>query len=297
MTVLELPPELWIRIYGILAVLSDSYSELATYLLICKFSYSSLYPRLFETLHPTISSKHSFRDWIQAHRQTLAYAAKRIEFTWHIDSDLIVSILETCPNLERVACWNHSNLFENLEIARALASLPHLRFLQINVMQLSFLFNIRKESSASFLQLDTLCLHIWNEDGVQALKSIDFLLFKSLIRLGLNTEDNAEDAVSALLTLSLPLSIKTIVIFENRNKWTTIPSSIDDHRIVYFKQTVFDGSVILSASSSIRERQKYISKEYPWDDWGEITSSKGQCMWLWADEALDEGKTIFSRSF
>ncbi|KAH8800559.1 hypothetical protein DL96DRAFT_1823895 [Flagelloscypha sp. PMI_526] len=299
MTSLELPPELWIRIYSILATLSDSYKELTTYLLICKIAHSSLYSRLFETLRPLISPKYNFREWIENHRQTLTYAAKRVEFQWEADSDLIVSTLETCPYLERVAFWMDHAYFEDLKIARALDLVHHLRFLQVNVVQLSFLFKHRTDSSASFLQIDTLCLHVWNNgvprDAIQALKSIDFLLLKSLIRLGLNTEQNADEVVPVLLTLSLPHSIRTIVIYENRNDWTTIPSSIDDHRIVYFKQTLFDDAAILAASISIKERQKYLNKEYPFDDWGEITLSKGQSIWLWADEALDEGKIIFSR--
>ncbi|KAH8828771.1 hypothetical protein DL96DRAFT_1814106 [Flagelloscypha sp. PMI_526] len=207
----ELPPELWAQIYNVLATLSDSYLELSTYLLICKLSYTSLYPRLFETLHVSFRLNPSLREWMTTHRQTLAYAVKRAHIPWEshqVDSDFIVSILETCRHLERVACWISETSFTNLAIARALTSLPHLVFLQIYVLQLSFLFEKKEELSASFLQIEKLCLHFWNKGGTQkairALESIDLLYFNSLTRLSLTLERNALDVVPALITMELP---------------------------------------------------------------------------------------------
>ncbi|KAH8828683.1 hypothetical protein DL96DRAFT_1595350 [Flagelloscypha sp. PMI_526] len=302
MTARELPPELWIQIYSVLATLSDSYRELATYLLICKLSYSSLYPRLFETLHLTFNRKSTLRQWIQTRRESLSYAVKRAHIPWEsnpVGSDLIVSVFETCQQLERVACWVSEEFFQDLAIARALASLPNLRFLQINVTQLSFILAKRHELSASFHQLDKLCLHFWDNDGpeqaVRALKSIDWTTFKRLTRLSLTTEGNAQIVVDTLLSSELPPSLNIIVIFEDKNDWTTIPSPIDDPRIVYYKQILFEASAIRPALASIRERPKYDLGEYPFDDWAEITSSKGQSLWLWAEEAMEAGKKVFSR--
>ncbi|KAH8828772.1 hypothetical protein DL96DRAFT_1595559 [Flagelloscypha sp. PMI_526] len=296
MTEHPLPPELWIQIYNVLATISNSYRELATYLLICKLSYSSLYPRLFETIHVTSSQNYISREWIQAHRQTLAYAAKRAHIRWDANSDLIIFALEACPQLERVACWGSEDSFENLEVARALSSLPNLVFLQVNVRQLSFLCSKRRELAGSFFQLKKLCIHFWDHRSPQQdLQSIDFSLFKSLTGLNLTTERRTQDIVSTLLTLELPFALNVIVIIEDGNDWTTIPSHSDDPRIVYFKQVIFDRSAIQSASASIRERPKYGVNEYPFDDWDEITSSKDLTIWLWAEEAVKAGRKVFCR--
>ncbi|KAH8828770.1 hypothetical protein DL96DRAFT_1814105 [Flagelloscypha sp. PMI_526] len=304
MTTRELPPELWIQIYGVLATLSDSHREMVAYFLICKLSYNSLYPRLFETLHVSLNHNPSFKQWFQTHQQILTSAVKRTHIPWSsnlVDSDFIVSIFETCRHVERVACWVGEESFENLAIARALASLPKLSFLHIYVQQLSFLFEKREELSTSFLHIEKLSLHFWNEHGtqkmLQALKSIDFSLFKFLARLSLNTytQGSTQEILSALLTLDLPSSLNVIVIFEDGNDWETIPSTIDDPRIVYYKQSLFEESAILAASISVRERPYYGAGEYPFDDWAEVTSSRDQCLWLWAEEAIQEGKKVFSR--
>ncbi|KAH8828773.1 hypothetical protein DL96DRAFT_1595562 [Flagelloscypha sp. PMI_526] len=299
MTALELPPELWVQIYNALATLSDSHLELATYLLICKLSHSSLYPRLFETIHVPFGHSYIFLEWIRTHGQTLAHATKRAHIRWEAEADLIILIFEACPQLERVAYWGNVDTFENLEIARALTSLPNLIFLQLNVLQLSFLFSRRSELSGCFLQIEKLCIHFWDNyrslDAVKALKSIDFSLFKSLTRLNLTMDRETQTIVSTLLTLQLPFSLKVIVIVEDGNSWTTTPSHSNDPRIVYFRQVIFDTVTILSASAAIRESPEYDANEYPFDDWGEITSSKEQSIWLWAEEAVKEGKAIFSR--
>ncbi|KAH8828681.1 hypothetical protein DL96DRAFT_1595345 [Flagelloscypha sp. PMI_526] len=297
-----LPSELWAQVFTSLTALSDSYKELTTYLLICKLSYSCIAPRLYETLHISSKEYDNLQSWMQGHLETLQYAVKRVhvpcEFPSNVQPNVIAQMLDICKATERLACWVYDDFHEDHSIARAIASLPALRYLQINVLQLSFLLNKVPESPLWFNHITCLSIHFWDSDtlepSLQAFKSVDLAQFESLTRLCLDTEDHPQLILSMVLSTALPPSLKFIVVFDDVAACEEIAAHCDDPRVFFYRKTGSSSS-ILKAALFNRERPKYSGVDSPLDDWGEITASVDQAMWLWVEEAKNQGKNVFER--
>ncbi|KAH8828596.1 hypothetical protein DL96DRAFT_1813968 [Flagelloscypha sp. PMI_526] len=299
----RLPPEILIQVFGWLTVICDSYCELNEYLLICKFVHSCMAPRLFETLHLYTTDYPTLRVWLRDHRETLGSAVKRVHIPYgvpaNVDPEIIAKILEVCKGTERFACLIHKDFYEDRSIAREIVSLPALRFLQINVPHLAFLLSEIPIPPSWFMHITCLSIYFWDyatvEPDLQAMESIDLSRFETLTRLCLDTEKHPQLILSAIILTKLPVTLKTIVVLDDVGACEEAAAHTNDPRVFFYSRTSGKEHDLWSAGLLNRERPKYLDADNPLDDWGEVTASANQCMWLWAEEARRLGTNILRR--
>ncbi|KAH8828684.1 hypothetical protein DL96DRAFT_1595352 [Flagelloscypha sp. PMI_526] len=296
----SIPVDLWIHIYSFIPAISDSYRELLPYMLICKLSYDCIHPRLFETMHIYPNYMELIRGWILKLPDLLEHAVHRVHITCKTfgstDGDTIATLLRICKNARRLACWLPSSLFEHAAIAQAVVSLPNLRFLEINILQLPFLLRNSTEMSPLF-RLSRLSIYFWSlpkDKSLLALEGIDLSRFEYLAQLSVVAYSYPDLIISSLLQLKLPPALEDIVVFS----YVQWEHENPDSRVIYYKRCTEESGDEESIRSEValKERPQYLQGgDIPLDDWAEITSCPELAVWAWAREAKKSGKKIFSR--
>ncbi|KAH8828712.1 hypothetical protein DL96DRAFT_1595408, partial [Flagelloscypha sp. PMI_526] len=226
---MSLPPEIWAQIYSSVVDYANSYSELKPCLFICKLSYVSIYPRLFETFAISMIYPLQFDKWRIAcliapdPDSLLDSRVKRVFFyDWNelrlaVPVSTVIAILDRySSSIERIAYFptvqtSHTSLF----MATAVASLRNLKVLEVPMPFLADVLRESKKSPSSLASLDTLSL-TWESIStteVFDLRSFDFNLLKqikSLKRIFVGT--TVEDPPLATLLSQIPVHISPIIV-------------------------------------------------------------------------------------
>ncbi|KAH8828769.1 hypothetical protein DL96DRAFT_1814104 [Flagelloscypha sp. PMI_526] len=302
----NLPLDIWIYIYSLLPACFDSYRELAPYMLISKLSYDCIHPRLFETMHVYPKYMNRIRKWISEVPEVLEGAVRRVHITCDTyqlppgdGGDSIANLLKICTNTQRLACWVPSPLLEHAAIAQAIICLPNLRFLEINVLQLSFILRgCNSTPQSPLFHLYRLAIYFWSttkEESLQALRNIDLGKFEFLTQVGLVAYSYPDAIISTLLQVNLPSALQDIIVF------ASVPWECEhpDDRVLYYKRSAVNPETYeknVQSELELRERPRYRrGEDFPLDDWAEITFCPGLAVWSWAREAKKDGKKVFTR--
>ncbi|KAH8828713.1 hypothetical protein DL96DRAFT_1595411 [Flagelloscypha sp. PMI_526] len=297
-----LPPEIWAQVYSSVVDYADYYRELKPYLFICRLSYSSIYPRLFETLVVNMASLLEFDKW-KIGRLTapdsdplLKSRLKRVYlYNWDdgrrtLSVNIVTTIFKRySSSIERFAYYpiqQHS--WTKLFIASTIPSLVNLRFLEVSKSTLTYI--VRESKAAlSLALLDTLSLGLYKESTKTIdLDTFDFRVlthFPSLKRIYIATE--IEGPILVSLLAQIPSSISTIVVSISENpgrEWETLGP-----RFLY--ELGFFDSVMIPWKD-FKERH-YRLEEDPLDDRGEITASRDLLMWSFAREAKEKFNSAY----